>query len=50
MYDYGKYYRDLLINEDKIERRQKKQAIWLLLIATVYFIMHIAYYLWRVLL
>jgi len=44
MYDFGEYYRKQFLAD---EQRNKKPFKIFLSIASLYFIMHIAYYLWR---
>lgn len=49
MYDFGTPYRKQFLEEASINRKHERQAHWLLLITSVYVIVHIGYYLWRVL-
>ncbi len=47
MYDYGKPYRKIFLEQSKQEQRQEKQVYWLLLITSMYVIIHMGYYLYR---
>lgn len=47
MYDYGKPYRKIFLEEEAINRKHERQAYWLLLITSTYVIIHIGAYLWR---
>ena len=35
------------LEEEKINRKHERQAYWLLLITSLYVIIHMSYYLWR---
>jgi hypothetical protein len=48
MYDFGKPHREEFLEEEKVNRRQERQAYWLLIILSLYVIIHMSYYLWRI--
>lgn len=47
MYDFGKPYRQQFLQSELIERKQERQAYWLLIITSTYVIIHVGLYLWR---
>jgi hypothetical protein len=47
MYDFGEQHRKQFLEEEKINRRQERQAYWLLIILSLYVIIHMSYYLYR---
>jgi hypothetical protein len=47
MYDFGEAHRKQFLEEEKINRKHERQAYWLLLITSLYVIIHMSYYLWR---
>jgi hypothetical protein len=47
MYDFGEAYRKQFLEEEKINRKHERQVYWLLLITSMYVIIHMGYYLWR---
>jgi hypothetical protein len=47
MYDFGEQHRKQFLEEEKVNRRQERQAYWLLLITSTYVIIHMSLYLYR---
>jgi hypothetical protein len=47
MYDFGEAHRKQFLEEEKINRKHERQVYWLLLITSMYVIIHMGYYLWR---
>jgi len=47
MYDFGKPYRKIFLEQSKRDQLEEKQVYWLLLITSMYVIIHMGYYLYR---
>ena len=47
MYDFGESHRKQFLEEEKINRKHERQAYWLLLITSLYVIIHMSIYLYR---
>jgi hypothetical protein len=47
MYDFGEAYRKQFLEDEKINRKHERQAYWLLLITSLYVIIHMSIYLYR---
>jgi accessory gene regulator protein AgrB len=47
MYDFGEQHRKQFLEEEKVNRKHERQAYWLLLILSIYVIIHMSIYLWR---
>jgi len=47
MYDFGEQYRKQFLEEESINRKHERQVYWLLIITSIYVIIHMGYYIWR---
>jgi hypothetical protein len=47
MHDFGEQYRKQFLEEESINRKHERQVYWLLIITSLYVIIHMGYYIWR---
>lgn len=47
MYDFGEQHRKQFLEEEQVNRKHERQAYWLLLITSMYVIIHMSLYIWR---
>jgi hypothetical protein len=47
MHDFGEQYRKQFLEEESINRKHERQVYWLLIITSLYVIIHMGYYLYR---